>query len=95
MDRSDLPTPSIPARCHFCTHLISVIDDHDISKHPADEPLATQYQKGTRSIKMVNYVRVGDEQVEYASVAVLESGNVEISAAHYNSIMVEAGWKRR
>lgn len=86
--------PSVPAKCHYCQTFIHQLSDHDPTKHPAHQPVTTQYQK-TRMIKVVNYLRVNDDEVEYTTAFVQEDGNVVISAAWFNTLMSDGGWKRK
>jgi hypothetical protein len=46
-------------------------------------------------IRIMHFVKVSDELVEHAAVAVEKDGNVTITAAHYKTLMAEAGWRLR
>lgn len=43
----------------------------------------------------INFIRLGDDELERSSVFVADDGNVTISLAQYRTIMNEAGWKQR
>lgn len=46
-------------------------------------------------MRQVNWIRMNDDLLERSTVFVEEDGNVIISAAHYKTLMAEAGWKLR
>lgn len=46
-------------------------------------------------MRQVNWIRMNDDLLERSTVFVEEDGNVIVSAAHYKTLMGEAGWKLR